>query len=345
MKEHEKSQTHRAAVCVMERSNLSIASTVTSLKLDKQNLRMQGLISHLHTLKTLLRQGVPVRGGTDEDSNIYRFNLDKAVTDNGLQLLLKEKYYVLAHDILEEQKQMLVLEARRDLLDRIRQCEFFSIIADESSDVTKREQLSFSFRTCNDEYEVSEDFIGIFECSQGLSSDALLSYIEDILLRYHLDGKKMAGMGFDGAAAMRCLAKKMKENVAPNALYIHCLAHCNELVVKDAIKESTLLSPSLELCQSLGAIVGAYPKRIQVFEDIQNAFMTEQVTNEYQVLRLQSLADTRWTTRVKAANTIFEKTAEVREALQLTSQSTEMPNQEFNICLNIKCRLWALFSV
>ena len=103
----------------MERSNLSIASTVTSLKLEKQNLRMQSLISHLHTLKTLLRQGVPVRGGTDENSNIYQFNLDKAVTDNGLQLLLKEKHYVLAHNILEEQKQMLVLEARRDLLDRI----------------------------------------------------------------------------------------------------------------------------------------------------------------------------------------------------------------------------------
>eukprot|EP00795_Rhopilema_esculentum_P010269 gene10269-18965_t len=142
---------------------------------------MQGLISHLHTFKTLLRQGVPIRGDTDEDSNIYQFNLDKAVTDSGPKLLLKEKHYILAHDIFEEQKQMLVLEARRDLLERIRQCEFFSILADESSDVTKKEQHSFSIRTCNDQYEVSEDFIGIFECSQGLTSDALLSHIEDIL--------------------------------------------------------------------------------------------------------------------------------------------------------------------
>ena len=44
--------------------------------------------------------------------------------------------------------------------------------------------------------------------------------------------------------------------------------------------------------------------------------MTEQMTNEYNILRLQSLSATRWTTRVKAANTIFEKTAEVRETLQ-----------------------------
>ena len=49
----------------------------------------------------------------------------------------------------------------------------------------------------------------------------------------------------------------MKEKVAPNAILIHCFAHSNKLVEKDAIKESTLLSSSLELCQSLYAIVGA----------------------------------------------------------------------------------------
>ena len=95
----------------MEKSNLSTALTITSFKLEKQNLRMQGIISHLHALETLLRQGVPIRGDTDEDSNIYQFNLDQAVTDSGLKLLLKEKHYVLAHDIHEEQKQMVVLEA------------------------------------------------------------------------------------------------------------------------------------------------------------------------------------------------------------------------------------------
>ena len=179
------------------------------------------------------------------------------------------------------------------MLNRIRQCEFFSILAYESSDVAKKEQLSFSIRTCNDQYEDSEDFNGIFECSQVLTSDTLLSYIEDMLLRCHLDGQQMVGMGFDGAAAMRCLAKKMKENVAPNAIYIHSVAHCNELVVKDAIKESTMLSSALELCKSFYAIVSAYTKRIKVFEDIQNAFMTEQVTNEYHILRLQSLSAAR----------------------------------------------------
>ena len=71
------------------------------------------LISHLYTLKTLLRQGVPIRGNTIYESNIYQFDLDKARSDKGLNLLLDEKHYVTVHDVLMEQEQMLVLHARR----------------------------------------------------------------------------------------------------------------------------------------------------------------------------------------------------------------------------------------
>lgn len=294
------------------REQSSVSSVCNSISLATQ----QGLISHLQTLKTLLRQGVAIRGSTDSESNIYQFDLDKAINDKGLKLLLDENRYVTAHDILEEQKQALVLSARRHLLDDILRRKFFSILADESSDVSKKEQLSFSVRTCNDNYEVSEDFVGIFECSQGLSSEALLHYTKDILLRCGMDGNRMAAMGFDGAAAMKSLARMLQADVAPNAIYVHCFAHCNELIVQDATKQSNLLSTSLDLCQSLYAIVGAYPKRILLFEEIQKDFQNERDTTDYKVLRLQSLSATRWTTRVKAADVIFEKSAELRKTLE-----------------------------
>lgn len=237
LKDHEESFVHKAACAAMARAKRTLAATFSSLQLERQQLRKQGLISHLQTLKTLLRQGVAIRGKTDSESNIYQFDLDKAINDKGLELLLKEKHYVTAHDILDEQKQMLVLKARRNLLEGVLEKDFYSILADESADVSKKEQLSFSVRTCTDDYEVSEDFVGIFECTEGLSSDALLKYTKDILLRSCLDGHKMAAMGFDGAAAMKSLARKVKADVAPDAIYVHCFAHCNELIVKDAMKQ------------------------------------------------------------------------------------------------------------
>jgi hypothetical protein len=285
--------------------------------LATQELRRQGLVAHLHTLKTLLRQGVAIRGNTDLDSNIYQFNLDKARNDKVWKLLLDEKRYVIVHDILSGQEQMLVLSARRNLLNKILGKRFYSILADESSDVSKTEQLSFSVRTCDDSYKVSEDFIGIYECSQGLSSDALLHYTKDILLRCGMDGENMAAKSFDGAPAMKSLTRMLKVDVVPNAIYVHCFAHCNELIVKDATKLSDLLATSLDLCQSLYAIVGAYPKRILLFEKVQDDFKNEMDGNDCEILRLQSLSATRWTTRVKAAEVVFKKTAEVHATLQM----------------------------
>ena len=142
---------------------------MSSQILEQQELWRQGLLSHFRILKTLLRQGVAIRGKTDDiESNLYQFDLDKSSNDKGLQLLLNEKRYTTVHDILDEQERMLVLKARRELLDGVLEKDFYSILADESSDVSKKEQLSFCVRTCTDEYEVSEDFIGIFECVDAL---------------------------------------------------------------------------------------------------------------------------------------------------------------------------------
>ena len=227
-----------------------------------------------------------------------------------------------------EQEQMLVLNARRHLMNNILSKASYSILSDEPSDVSKKEQLSVSVRICNEKYEVSENFAGIYECSQGLSSDELLHYTKFILLRCCMKGERMAAMSFDGAAAMKALAKLLKADVAPNAIFIHCFAHCNELIVKDASKLSNLLSSSLDLCQSLYAIIGAHPKRVLLFKEIQNDVKNE--TNSeltaYNILRLQSLSATRWTTRVKAADVVFQKTAEVRASLEVLLKDPSVTN-------------------
>ena len=156
---------------------------------------------------------------------------------------------------------------------------FYSILADESSDVSKKEQLSFSVRICDDNYEVSENFVGIYECSQGLSSDALLHYTKDILLRFGMNGERMAAMSFDGAAAMKALARLLKADVAPNAISPVFVRHC----------------------RCLSKTCFAFRKNTQRF------YKNEMVSNatDYNILRLQGLSVTRWITRVKAADVVF----------------------------------------
>ena len=138
-----------------------------------------------------------------------------------------------------------------------------------------------------------------------------------------MNGERMAAMSFDGAAAMKA-QRLLKADVAPKATFIIYFAHCNDLIVKDASKLSSLLFSSLDLCQLLYAIIGADPKHILLFEEIQSEFKNEMDSKA--VLRLQSLSATRWTTRVKAADVVFVKTAEVRATLEMLLADSSVTN-------------------
>lgn len=107
-----------------------------------------------------------------------------------------------SHEILNEQERLIVLNARRALVEEINSNNFYSIICDEASDISKQEQLSFSVRTCNNSYETCESIIGMLSCDEGLTSDALLKYIKDILLRCNMDTHKLVGTSFGGASSM-----------------------------------------------------------------------------------------------------------------------------------------------
>ena len=76
-----------------------------------------------------------------------------------------------------------------------------------------------------------------------------------------------------------------------------------------------MLSDSLNICQSLYAVVGAYPKRVALLEHVQKEVMNEQQSDDYNILRLKSLSMTRWTTRAKAASVVLTKTEELKTAL------------------------------
>lgn len=59
-------------------------------------------------------------------------------------------------------------------------------------------------------------------CREGVTTYALFEYIKDILIRCQLDARKLVGMTFDGAMAMKSLANKVKSEMNEAAIFIHC---------------------------------------------------------------------------------------------------------------------------
>ena len=316
LEDHKSSESHKRAMKDAGKPQATIECQFDDYTKEKQRLRRQGPIYHLNTLKTLLRQGIAIRGHTDGNSNIYQLNKDKANDNEGLILLLKENLH-LCHEILSEQENILALAARRLLINDVLANGFHAIICNDSSDISKTEQMSFSIRYCNDAYEIFEEFVGILPCDEGVASEALLRYVYDILTRCSFPSEKMIGMAFDGASAMEKLAALLKEKVSKHALYIHCFAHCNE-VFKDATLLSSVVQETQDLSEDVYAIAGVNPKRVLLFQDVQKEISNVSESTRG-ILKLKNLSRTRWTTRGAAAEVVIEKNKVLQETLRLLS--------------------------
>ena len=118
----------------------------------------------------------------------------------------------------------------------------------------------------------------------------------------------------DGSMAMKSLAKKIESEINESAIFIHRLAHCQELIFKDATKHCPALEDSQALCEYLYIIVGISSKRVALFAKIQ-----DEIDND-DVLCLQNVSRTRWTTRGTEGNVITLKHAELLATLKIISE-------------------------
>ncbi|MCP3850991.1 MAG: DUF4371 domain-containing protein [Gammaproteobacteria bacterium] len=89
----------------------------------------------------------------------------------------------MSYDIVSKKVEKIILYFRRGMNATINERAYFCIICDKATDVSKIEQMSFTVRHCSDDFEINEDFIGVFPCDGGLDADALLGYIKDIMRR------------------------------------------------------------------------------------------------------------------------------------------------------------------
>ena len=124
---------------------------------------------------------------------------------------------------------------RYKILTKIRQAKYFSIIADEATDVSNDEQLSISIRYVDDS-SPTEVFVAFCECVTGVTGRAIADNILLKLSQWQLELEHLRGQAYDGAGAMAGKSKGAASCIItqqPKALYTHCASHrLNLCVVK-----------------------------------------------------------------------------------------------------------------
>ena len=128
-------------------------------------------------------------------------------------------------------------ELIRDLLSQIGE-NYFSLICDEYTDVSNKEQLTLCLRWVHSDLEAHEDFIGFYQIPN-IGADTIPSVIQDALLRLPLSIDKCRGQCYDGASNMfgkkTGVATRILQ-LQPKAHPTHCHGHSLSLGIKDAVR-------------------------------------------------------------------------------------------------------------
>lgn len=126
---------------------------------------------------------------------------------------------------------------RTEILNEVKAAKFYSVIADEVTDIGNKEQLSISLRYVF-EGLVHEIFIDFIEVER-ITGTALATAILQNLEEWGLSPLDMRGQCYDGAASMsgaRSGCRAIVQQSAPKAIYIHCAAHQLNLAIVSACK-------------------------------------------------------------------------------------------------------------
>ncbi len=141
-----------------------------------------------------------------------------------------------------------------------------SIIADEATDVVYQEQLNLSIRCVDNEYEVYEDSVGLFQMP-ATDAATIATVIKDILVRTSLPLSLCRGQAYDGAAVMQGkrtgVATRLKQEEA--AISVHCLAHSLNLCLQDASRKINLIRDSMDVVKEIVKLINFSPKKKTLF--------------------------------------------------------------------------------
>jgi hypothetical protein len=165
----------------------------------------------------------------------------------------------------------------------------------------------------NDNFDVFEEFTG-FYAVDGTTGSCLAACVKDVLVRFQLPIEKLRGQTYDGASNMSGAYKGCQAIIAemqPLAMYVHCGAHCANLIGSAAVSSSSAIHESLQLINDFGVLCSQSGKFKALFGD----FIASDAQATAPVRYIKPLCPTRWLVRLKGIRDTLQQYERILEAL------------------------------
>jgi hypothetical protein len=309
LRKHNNSEEHKISNTmwvsysdVKKLGNLSVASLINEghKKLVLENRNYIKIIGR--TLLYTALQGIAQRGDNEEESCANRGNFIELLNLIGdISDEFKSKRKTLPNNakytspqIQNEIFSIFYKMIHNKINDELKKCQYFSIIVDETKDITKVEQLSVILRYYLDGI-VYERFMG-FKAAQSLTASSLFKYIKEILSVSNVDILKCVAQTYDGASVMSGKnngVQALFRQEVPQAIYVHCYNHRLNLVISDVCKNIPTVKMFFDIIENLYVFVSG--------SAIHSKFMEIQTIMKYKpTVELKRICLTRWTAQVFA---------------------------------------------
>ncbi|KAK9064773.1 hypothetical protein SSX86_016155 [Deinandra increscens subsp. villosa] len=302
---------------------------------DKQKKEYKiRLSTSIILIKALLKGGLPFRGHDESEDSLYRGHFLEFLK------LLGEINESIGNVILgnaPRNNQMTSPPIQKDICNCFAQevlkqifeelgDEVFSILVDESRDISKKEQMAVILRYVDKLGPVKERFIGLVHVME-TSALSLKSAVDELFARYNLSLTKVRGQGYDGASNMAgefngLKALILKEN--SSAYFVHCFAHQLQLVIVALANNHDELYKFFQEVSNLTNVVCGSCKRIDIGREKQREALRESIgrlevetgSGKNQELSLARAGDTRWSSHYKTLLRLYQLYPTVIEVLE-----------------------------
>ncbi|XP_050516542.1 uncharacterized protein LOC126891410 [Diabrotica virgifera virgifera] len=221
----------------------------------------------------------------------------------------------------ESQNEMISLigsEVRSLIIEEIKECLFFSIMADTTPDLSHKDILSLVIRYADNKGNIHERLIKTVECcdKSGLGMAELLI---KCLSELEIDSSKLAFQSYDFASNMsggfNGVQKKITDIVEHNVPYIPCQDHRTNTVLEHACNVSALIRNFFDTLEELYVFFTSSTKR---FKHLQ-----EKIQEIDKSVQLKNLSRTRWTAKADSVRALNQTVDQIIEVLSDISKNRE----------------------
>lgn len=314
-RQHERSDFHVEAFCAWKEFNAHISKGAT---IDRALVSAQQKVvnENKHYIKQIAkvlmltaRQKIAQRGHREDTDSLNKGNFLEILellseNDEVVRTRLKGSQRVkytspqIQNEILQILGQMIITQISNEVNESIE----FSVMMDESKDISKREQLSVVIRYVHNNC-VHEEFLGFIRLAE-MNAEYMKNKLCGVLGDCGIDAKNCVGQTYDGASVMSGCNKGVqtlfREEAAPQAVYIHCYNHRLNLVIVDCVKSVTMGDNFFTFLEQLYVYISSHvPYELYLVKQ-------KEMYPGRQPRVLKRLSDTRWACQYNACKVIMD---------------------------------------